>query len=778
LLMKLSLPAVCFLFVLSGSAPGGEYPGRASFSSSDLIHEKVAGYDCFHLAKPYSAPYSAEPGTTTRVGAPALPCVQVNVALPVDAEAFDVRIKAADTALLPGEWNILPRAAPRTLGNKPAGPVFIKDRVVYGTDAYYPGVLAEKTGQWDLAGQDFVTLTLYPLQYNPVTRKLLFVESLSYEVAYHDSATPVRETYNFSDRVRAMTLKKLERLAVNPEAIELPKWNGEGSRSLPSGSYEYVVITTDAFKGEWDALLDWMTRKGMPPKLVTVEWIYSNYTNNTDEAKIREFIKEAHPTWGTTHFLLGGDTSKIPYHKKNIGGDNIPNDTYYADYDKDWKCEVYVGRACADNSTQIQTFIDKTLDYQKNPPAGFGNKVFFFAFDADSYTQSEKTKNYIENQFLPAWAVLVTEYDSEPGSHKSDSIAYLNDGQNLINHCDHCNQDVMGVGSYWHNDHIDKNDFKGLTNGDKQGLLYTLGCWALAYDYSDCIGETWVKQTSCGGHSFVGNSRYGWYSPGSTNTYSAKYDQKFFKVLWKNDCYHAGETLGESKNDYYPSDPVYQYIFTELTLMGDPAVPLWTDDPGMTVVQHSTSIGTGTQNFPITVTEAGSPVESALVCICKAPDVYEHGSTDMNGTVVFNNIDPVIPGIMDVTVTGQNLLVYEGTCLVTGTGPDLYIDAAFGSTSYNVGAHADYTVDIYNTTAIAQVSSFWSTITLPGGGTWPPSWAYFGPEPITVPPYGTIHKEYSDYIWPGVPLGWYTLNAYVGPAPTIIHEDHAPVEIL
>lgn len=54
----------------------------------------------------------------------------------------------------------------------------------------------------------------------------------------------------------------------------------------------------------------------------------------------------------------------------------------------------------------------------------------------------------------------------------------------------------------------------------------------------------------------MGNSRYGWYSPGSTNTYSMKYDRKFWKVLWQSSCnaYVAGETLGESKNDYYPSD--------------------------------------------------------------------------------------------------------------------------------------------------------------------------------------------------------------------------------
>jgi len=124
-----------------------------------------------------------------------------------------------------------------------------------------------------------------------------------------------------------------------------------------------------------------------------------------------------------------------------------------------------------DNSSQLDIFLDNTLNYQISPPAGFGNKVFFMGFDLDSSTRSEQCKISIKNSYLPSWAVLAQEYDSETGKHKGHVVGYLNDGQNLINHSDHCNETVMGVGSYRHGERIDKSTFAALFNGDEQGLM-------------------------------------------------------------------------------------------------------------------------------------------------------------------------------------------------------------------------------------------------------------------------------------------------------------------
>lgn len=769
---RLILLSSLFLVLSGASLPGQEYTGQASYSEKDLTWERVAGFDL---------PTMGEGGSMTHVGAPALPCFQINVALPTDATVTEVRAFGSDEKMIDGVFNVMPFARPRPMNAAAPDNPFIKDRDVYGSDAFFPGRLMEKLAQWDLDGQDFVTLCVYPLQYNPVTGKVALVKRITYEVVYTESPDPVRETYNYSDRVRAMALKKLKRLAVNPEDVTLPIWTGAGSRGLNPADIEYVIITPESLEGEWDRLKDWMTQKGIPAEVVTNEWIYSNFSGSTNKAQIQNFVEDAHASWGTIYFLLGGDTSKVPYHTKNISGDSIPNDTYYADYDGDYKVEVYVGRATVETSSQIQTFIDKSFAYQKTPPQNFGEKFFFTAFDLDSSTKSEKCMNYIENTFLESGVVLVKEYDSESGSHKSDVKGYLNDGQNVVNHSDHCNQDVLGVGSYRHGTHLYGSDITSLTNGDKQGLMYSLGCWSLAYDYNDCIGEKWAKDDTGAGFAFVGNSRYGWYSPGSTNSYSMKYDQKFFKVFCKNtyNNYYAGEALGESKNDYYPGDSTYKYIFTELNLVGDPGIPLMKDLPEAIDVQHYASIPGGTQNFPVKVTKNGMDLEGALVCISKGFEVYDRGVTDVNGMIWFSNINPFIPGDMTITVTGQHLLPYEGTCFVTGGGgPDLYVDLEFDDTLYFFYSYVNYTIDVFNTTAGAQTFTLWTNVSHPNGFIWPSSGYFNGPDVITLQAYESIHKDYSHFVWPSIAVGYYTMNAYVGPDPAIIHEDHETIDIL
>ena len=45
-----------------------------------------------------------------------------------------------------------------------------------------------------------------------------------------------------------------------------------------------------------------------------------------------------------------------------------PCDTYYANIEVDWRCDVYVGRALANDEVNVSIFVSKTLTYEQNPP--------------------------------------------------------------------------------------------------------------------------------------------------------------------------------------------------------------------------------------------------------------------------------------------------------------------------------------------------------------------------------------------------------------------------
>jgi hypothetical protein len=168
-----------------------------------------------------------------------------------------------------------------------------------------------------------------------------------------------------------------------------------------------------------------------------------------------------------------------------------------------------------------------------------------------------------------------------------------------------------------------------------------------------------------GGITFTGNSRYGWYNPGNTNTLSHKYDQKWWQVLYQDNAYRAGETCGAHLNKYYPSSSTYRYIFTELNLLGDPALHFWTKNPTTTNGTHANSINTGAQSFPVTVKVGTSGLSGALVCLWKGTEVYATKNTNSSGVASFS-INPASAGTMFVTASKQNYKCYLGTVTVSG----------------------------------------------------------------------------------------------------------------
>jgi hypothetical protein len=400
---------------------------------------------------------------------------------------------------------------------------------------------------------------------------------------------------------------------------------------------------------------------------VTTEWIYNSggYTG-TNQNKIRAFMQDAQANWGTTFFLLGGDTTIVPYYSRTftVAPESVPNDTYYADYDSDWICEVHVGRAAVRSASEIPGFISKVLTYEKSPPlSNYAKTAAFFGFDLKAHGsgEGENMMKDIKNLYLPASWTYRSEYDSEPGTHKADVIAFLNQGNNLANHADHSGTDAMGAGYTNHGDTISSSEMGGLYNGTRQSILYSLGCWACDYAADICVAEAFVRNPAGGGVAFVGNSRYGWYMPYTSDDYSARYDRYFFRSLFTQGFTTLGPCFSDHKNDAYQNDEYYRYIYTELTLLGDPELPILTEDPQSLTAIHPATLKVGEAVLLIVqVRAAGNPVSGATVCLWKPGDLYQVAQTNASGVAGFG-VNPAAPGTMWVTVTKRNYLPYEGS---------------------------------------------------------------------------------------------------------------------
>ena len=616
------------------------------------------------------------------IGRPILPIKIVKVALPKNMNAKSIRILDITERQLPYTYDILPAQEPQKIGFSIENPTIVKDDNFYQSKEYYPTKIAVLNGVTDFAGQSIAIITIYPIQYNPSLKTLKIQTNINFviegETGYIcGDYLPV----GLSELEIEKYQEKVKNMVINPEDIVLTTNQNLQPCSVDPGDYDYIIITQSSWVSAFQPLSNWKTKKGIPANIVTTEWIYSNYSGSTNKEKIRAFIVDANTNWGTTFFSLGGDTDVIPCHYvtyPTVDPESIPTDVYYADYDNDWTLEVNVGRASVINTGTgaggIGNFIDKILTYEKNPPlTNYAKNVGLFGFDLNSATDGEDCKIDIDSLYIPSDWTVTSVYDSHTGNHEDAVDTAVNNGQNLINHIDHAFYDVMGVGDFNHDWYLDTSEVDAFSNGNKQSIWYSIGCWAEAYDYANCIAEHFVRDANGGGVGFIGNSRYGWFYSGNDDLASLRYDRYFFRSFFNQNHYKLGDLFSDHKMDAYSSmtqDNLNKYIFSELNLLGDPELPIWTNIPVSFVVAHPSEIPIGSSPIEIHVeTTSGSNIQDAYVCLWKANETYLTGYTNNNGNITFNT-SALTSGIMSVTITKQDYIPYEGNISVsTGNQP-------------------------------------------------------------------------------------------------------------
>ncbi|MGB2805138.1 MAG: C25 family cysteine peptidase [Candidatus Zixiibacteriota bacterium] len=689
--IRVILLAGFIAFFCLSQAHSAELSQSVRFSPQDLTFSQSAGFEVVYLRGC---------DITSQVGEPQLPVKQVSVLLPSGSQVEEVIVKSGEGELLPGEYQILPAQPPRILSMMQEPIPFVRPLPrAYRQSAEYPGRLVEHTGAGFLGGYQLVNILVYPVQYFPSQKKLKFYSQVEFTIRYsagRKEPVPIRQRSAAGRQVFQTILK---RATVNSDPSRLEFIPREIRRSfVPPGDFEYVIITDTGFVSTFQSLADWKTEKGVPAKIVTTQWIYSQYSGYDNAEKVRNFIKDVYQNWGTLWILLGGDTNVVPDRaawamdcEAGMSPDEneIRCDLYFSDLDGSWDADgdhiygevedsvdlypdVFVGRASCSNVTKAQALVNKLLIYEKNPPADYTTKMLFLAeiLWSNPYTNSGLSKDMIDELYVPPQFDPITKlYEDLGNENYTSAMAALNDGQNIINHDGHCWWTVMGVG----NGSLYRSDMDALHNGPRNSILYSIGCWPAAIDY-DCLAEHFINNPNGGGVAFIGNSRYGWGSPGNPKYgYSDRFDQQFYASLFARDIYRIGATVADMKSFYAPfsrQENVYRWCQYQVVLLGDPEMPIWTDTPQTLLVHHPDTIVSGSNQFPVTVYSGSGemePVEGALVCLMKGDEVYQRGLTDQQGQILLD-IEPSSAGDLYATVTAHNFLYHTGAATVLAAG--------------------------------------------------------------------------------------------------------------
>lgn len=600
-------------------------------------------------------------------GAPELPVFPLYVHLPKGAKILKVDTVRTVKKELRLSSPLKPSQPPAIL-SKPLSYRFIPPNPeIYNSLRPYPERIIEFVGQGNFRDTTVVEVLIYPIQYIPQSQQLILYSKI---------------------------VLKLEYERGNPSIITPPAKEG----------FEYLIITPTSFDTVFQRLAQWKKKKGIKAVVRRINDIVRFSTGRDTQEKIRNYLKVAYKDSGLKWFLLGGDVQFIPTRygfamacssgfQTPRNEDWLPCDLYYSDLDGTWDAnnngiygevedsvdlypDLWVGRAPVENILEAQTFVDKTLQYEKNPPLDYQNKLLFLGeiLWTDPYTDAGKGKDIIDKRYIPDRAKPNKLYESKGNESPVSVISAMNEGYGIINHDGHGWVNYMGTGEGG----LHSEDIDSLTNSPRNSIIFSIGCWTNAFDFNDCIGEEFIKNPQGGGVAYIGNGSYGWGSPGNPGYgYSDRFDAEFYKEVYRDSVFEIGKALGMDKAHFIAfsrNRNVYRWHQYQLNLLGDPELPIWTDIPQTLQVLYPPSVSEDGGVIRIIVKNRDKPLKGARVCLWKSSELYLREFTSNNGEAAFS-LPHLSGGKVSLTVTAHNFLPFEREIEVITKGPYLeYVD--------------------------------------------------------------------------------------------------------
>ena len=280
-------------------------------------------------------------------GSPDLPKISSSIIIP-DKSKMKINVSNSEyeeylnVNIAPSKGNLTRDVNPESI------PFTINDD--YKENKFYPGDLVELGDPYilrDVRGQG---VNFYPVQYNPVTKVLRVYSKIDITIST-DSGLGI----NTLDRKSSIVKTNNEFMHIYDDLFI--NSNNDLRFEYLSDQGSMLIICYDDFIDEMQPFVDWKNKKGIPTEIVGL-----NVAGNSTTA-IQDYINNYYYENNLTYLLLVGDINQIPTHIVN-GAASDP--TFGFIEGDDSFAEVIVGRFSANNPNELQTQIDRTLDYEIN----------------------------------------------------------------------------------------------------------------------------------------------------------------------------------------------------------------------------------------------------------------------------------------------------------------------------------------------------------------------------------------------------------------------------
>ena len=647
------------------------------------------------------------------IGYPHIPIVIKAYAIPLDAKNVSLQIKACEVDTLCKDVLLYPNQL--VLPNNDSTNKFVNpDSTIYNQIDIYPHCVAEIIEDNPHMGFRIVRIAYYPFAYQP-RKRTVYKRKIDCVLNFNSTNSAYFHAPKISQRRTKLAKDYISSIIENSIDIQnIALVQDVASRMTMSDLSiqkdvipDYIIITNEELKSEFQILANWKTQKGIPTIIKTIENINSEYIGTDIVEKIRNFLIDFEERWGKTglYILLGGDMDIIPTRKakSTLYQKTYPTDAYYADFDfsiTNWEHmnyrkgnpnrDVFVGRIPFSTVEDVRKYIQKLIHYEKaslDTDYSYLNNLLVSA----AFMNPNNTDGHMEEfdiykkthfpEYGKHWYLFdhfncdchSLNYDKNYGTELNKENFLLSlEGEiphgfsHIIYHEDHGSDFSFDISSKSKGHMVTKKDILELEDSTHDNIIFTVSCNTANFS-EDCIGENFLRRNTI---AFVGCTDVGWRPEYSflNVILSELYTQKSNYTVGyiHSKLIYAIDTIGISYRGYH-----------RLHLLGDPEMPVWTNVPqnlNVTVSPANRIVASWQEPTTIKVRVNNLPAgETATVCIMKDTEVYKVMEISDTEEHRFQ-CTPLTAGTMHVTVTAHNFRPHETAIPVEVNAPTLSIE--------------------------------------------------------------------------------------------------------
>ncbi len=624
-------------------------PARVQLVSSSVekstVRFTLPGFTLNAVQTPAGPAFTVSVGKATPIleaGAPDLPKLTASLVVP-DQAGMEVRVVSAlykdypGISIAPSKGNISRETDPSTVAYT-YGPA-------YSASQAWPGSLTGTREPYiirDVRGQ---TILANPFQYNPVTHNLRVYYDLTVEL-YQASATganPLARS-GAEKRIPRDFIPVLKHQFLNLDATSYAPLEEFGN---------LLVICYGPFMADMQPYVNWKNAEGYHTEIINKDSV------GTTAAQIRSFIADYYNTKGLTHVLLVGDGPQVP--TNTGGGLGGPSDNAYGYIvGSDHYPDVFVGRFSAENAAQVQTQVQRTLEYEQSPQNlsdDWLTTVIGIGSDQGPGDDNEYDYQHIRNQQTELLGYTYTAnpelFDGSqggndaPGSPTPPMVASaVNEGAGLILYCGH------GSNTSWGTSGFSNSNVSQLTNYGKLPFIWSVACVNGNFVGTTCFAEAWLRATKegqpTGALAFLGSTiNQSWDPPmegqDAMTDILAEQDssniKRTFAGLSMNGCMKMNDTYGSAGAE----------MTDTWTVFGDPTVMVRTAVPQTLTAQYDTALYVTDSTLSVTCATVG-----ARVTLSKGDSILATGIIASDNLTLMFPVLTTAPDTLRLVITAYN----------------------------------------------------------------------------------------------------------------------------